>query len=53
VQAHIKTAAALAKFSKTGLTNIEDIVPYIRFLATEGWWATGQTILINGGFTTK
>ncbi len=52
-QAYHKTAAALSKFSKTGLTDIEDIVPYIRFLVTEGWWMTGQTILVNGGYTTK
>ncbi len=48
-----KTAAALSKFSKTGLTDIQDIVPFIRFLVTEGWWMTGQTILVNGGYTTK
>lgn len=52
-QAYHKTAAALSKFSKTGLTDIEDIVPYIRFLVSEGWWMTGQTILVNGGYTTK
>ncbi|HEY0213802.1 MAG TPA: SDR family oxidoreductase [Paenirhodobacter sp.] len=52
-QAYHKSAAALSKFSKTGLTDIEDIVPYIRFLVSEGWWMTGQTILVNGGYTTK
>lgn len=52
-QAYHKTAAALSKFSKTGLTDIEDIVPYIRFLVSDGWWMTGQTILVNGGYTTK
>ncbi len=51
--AYHKTAAALSPFSKTGLTDIEDIVPWVRFLVTEGWWMTGQTILINGGYTTK
>ena len=51
--AYHKTAAALSNFSKTGLTDIEDIVPYIRFLVSEGWWMTGQTILVNGGYTTK
>lgn len=51
--AYHKTAAALSNFSKTGLTDIEDIVPYIRFLVTDGWWMTGQTILVNGGYTTK
>ncbi|MGE0467647.1 MAG: SDR family oxidoreductase [Steroidobacteraceae bacterium] len=52
-QAYHKAAAALSKFSKTGLTDIEDIVPYVRFLVTDGWWMTGQTILVNGGYTTK
>ncbi|ODV97155.1 hypothetical protein PACTADRAFT_40162 [Pachysolen tannophilus NRRL Y-2460] len=33
------------------LTKIEDIVPIIRFLATEGYWITGQTIFASGGFT--
>ncbi len=51
--AYHKTAAALSPFSKTGLTDIEDIVPWIRFLVSEGWWMTGQTILVNGGYTTK
>ncbi|MBB6173363.1 NAD(P)-dependent dehydrogenase (short-subunit alcohol dehydrogenase family) [Nocardiopsis mwathae] len=35
------------------LTKIEDIVPLVRFLATDGWWITGQTILANGGYTTR
>jgi NAD(P)-dependent dehydrogenase (short-subunit alcohol dehydrogenase family) len=35
------------------LTKIEDIVPIIKFLATEGWWITGQTIFANGGYTTR
>jgi NAD(P)-dependent dehydrogenase (short-subunit alcohol dehydrogenase family) len=51
--AYHKTAAALSNFSKTGLTDIEDIVPYIRFMVSVGWWMTGQTILVNGGYTTK
>ncbi len=51
--AYHKTAAALSAFSKTGLTDIGDIVPYIRLLVSEGWWMTGQTILVNGGYTTK
>lgn len=33
------------------LTKIEDIVPIIRFLVTEGGWITGQTIYASGGFT--
>ncbi|GAB4071308.1 SDR family oxidoreductase [Ancylobacter sonchi] len=51
--AYHKTAAALSGFSKTGLTDIADIVPWIRLLVSEGWWMTGQTILVNGGYTTK
>ena len=51
--AYHKTAAALSAFSKTGLTDISDIVPFIRFLVSDGWWMTGQTILVNGGYTTK
>ena len=35
------------------LTQIEDIAPIIRFLATDGWWITGQTIFANGGYTTS
>lgn len=35
------------------LTQIEDIVPIVRFLATDGWWITGQTIFANGGYTTR
>lgn len=52
-QAYHKAAAALSKFTKTGLTDINDIVPFIRFLVSDGWWMTGQTILVNGGYTTK
>ena len=51
--AYHKTAAALSGFSRTGLTDIEDIVPFIRMLVSNGWWMTGQTILVNGGYTTK
>ncbi len=46
--AYHKSASALG-----GLTKIEDIVPLVTFLATDGWWITGQTILANGGYTTK
>ena len=35
------------------LTQIQDIAPIVRFLATEGWWITGQTIFANGGYTTR
>lgn len=51
--AYHKTAASLSGFSKTGLTDIQDVVPLIRHLVTDGWWITGQTLLINGGYTTK
>lgn len=52
-QAYHKSAAALSAFTKTGLTDIADIVPWIRMLVSAGWWMTGQTILVNGGYTTK
>lgn len=48
-----KTAAALSPLSRIGLTDIEDVAPFIRHVVSEGWWITGQTILINGGYTTK
>src|SRR5437764_13930540 len=35
------------------LTKIGDIVPVVKFLATDGWWITGQTIFANGGYTTR
>ena len=35
------------------LTKIEDIAPIVRFLASEGWWITGQMIFANGGYTTR
>jgi NAD(P)-dependent dehydrogenase (short-subunit alcohol dehydrogenase family) len=35
------------------LTQIEDIAPIIEFLATQGWWFTGQTLFPNGGYTTR
>ncbi|WP_226470710.1 SDR family oxidoreductase, partial [Luteimonas panaciterrae] len=50
--AYHKTAAALSGFTKTGLTDIADVVPFIRHLVSDGWWITGQTLLINGGYTT-
>ena len=52
-QAYHKSAAALSAFTRTGLTDIADIVPWIRMLVSDGWWMTGQTILVNGGYTTK
>jgi NAD(P)-dependent dehydrogenase (short-subunit alcohol dehydrogenase family) len=35
------------------LIKIEDIVPVVKFLATDGWWITAQTIFANGGYTTR
>ncbi|MFA6959431.1 MAG: SDR family oxidoreductase [Opitutaceae bacterium] len=46
--AYHKSASALG-----GLTKIEDIVPLVKFLVTDGWWVTGQTIFANGGYTTR
>ena len=51
--AYHKSAAALSPRSKTGLTEIGDIAPIVLFLATDGWWITGQTIFANGGYTTR
>lgn len=48
-----QTAAALSKFTRTGLTEPQDIVTLVQYLVTDGWWITGQTILANGGYTTK
>lgn len=35
------------------LTKIEDIVPIVQHLVTDGWWITGQTLFANGGYTTR
>jgi NAD(P)-dependent dehydrogenase (short-subunit alcohol dehydrogenase family) len=35
------------------LTKIDDIAPIVKFLATDGWWITGQTLFANGGYTTR
>ncbi|MBH1929687.1 SDR family oxidoreductase [Serratia rubidaea] len=51
--AYHRSAAALSNFSKTGLTDIEDIAPIVKFLVTDGWWITGQTLFANGGYTTR
>lgn len=48
-----QNAAALSKWTKTGLTDIADIAPLVRFLITDGWWITGQCIFANGGYTTR
>lgn len=34
-------------------TDIEDIVPFIRHLVSDGWWITGQTILTHQNFLNK
>lgn len=46
--AYHQSASALG-----GLTKIEDIEPLVRFLVSDGWWITGQTIFANGGYTTR
>ncbi|MBW4594861.1 MAG: SDR family oxidoreductase [Brasilonema angustatum HA4187-MV1] len=51
--AYHQAAADLSKFTKTGLTDINDIAPLVLFLVTDGWWITGQTIFANGGYTTR
>lgn len=52
--AYHKTAAALSDFSKTGLTDILDIAPYIRFIVSQGWWTTGLNCPgIAGGHSVK
>ncbi|MBN8480822.1 MAG: SDR family oxidoreductase [Xanthomonadales bacterium] len=51
--AYHSSAAALSGYSRKGLTDIADIAPIVRFLVTEGWWITGQTIFANGGYTTR
>ncbi|HEU4678191.1 MAG TPA: hypothetical protein VFS35_01640 [Terrimicrobiaceae bacterium] len=28
-------------------------VPLIKFLVTDGWWITDQTIFANGGYTAR
>ncbi|WP_405739377.1 SDR family oxidoreductase [Streptomyces sp. NBC_01525] len=35
------------------LTRIEDIAPWVRMLLTDGWWANGRTLFLNGGYTTR
>ncbi len=34
-------------------TKIDEIAPLVKFLATDRWWITGQTIFANGGYTTR
>ena len=51
--AYHATAAALSKSTKSGLTEIQDIAPIVKFLVTDGWWITGQTLFANGGYTTR
>ena len=51
--AYHATAAALSKQTQSGLTEIGDIAPIVKFLVTDGWWITGQTIFANGGYTTR
>ncbi|PWK92147.1 SDR family oxidoreductase [Fulvimonas soli] len=51
--AYHSSAAALSKYSSKGLTDIGDIAPIVKFLVTDGWWITGQTLFANGGYTTR
>lgn len=51
--AYHATAAALSGRTRSGLTEIQDIAPLVKFLVTDGWWITGQTIFANGGYTTR
>lgn len=53
--AYHSSAAALSKFSRTGLTEPSDISELVLFLVSDrgGWWITGQTIFANGGYTTR
>lgn len=51
--AYHSTAAALSKHTRSGLTEIGDIAALVKFLVTDGWWITGQTIFANGGYTTR
>lgn len=47
--AYLKSASVANR-----LGTIEDIVPTIEFLCSPGGqWITGQTLLVNGGFTTR
>lgn len=46
--AYHKSASALG-----GLTDIKEIAPLVKFLVSDGWWITGQTIFANGGYTTR
>lgn len=32
---------------------LDDIVPLVQFLVTDGWWINGQTILANGSYVTR
>lgn len=48
-----QNAAALSSFTRTGLTDPQDIAHLVRFLVSEGWWITGQCIFANGGYTTR
>jgi hypothetical protein len=32
---------------------IEDVAPWVRTLIALGWWADGETILLNTGFAAR
>jgi NAD(P)-dependent dehydrogenase (short-subunit alcohol dehydrogenase family) len=47
-----------AEYSRTQtphgeLTKVEHVVPWVRFLLTDGWWLNGQTVFLTGGFSTR
>ena len=46
--AYHQSASALG-----GLNKIEDIVPVVKLLVTDGWRVTVQTIFVNGGYTNR
>lgn len=35
------------------LTKVENIIPLIQTIVTDGWWVSGSTIFANGGFATR
>jgi len=43
-------ALVATQFAEAGARGL---VLHVRFLVTEGWWITGQTIFANGGYTTR
>lgn len=46
--AFFKTQAAAGR-----LTEVEDIVPIIKFVVKDGHWMTGQNLFASNGFTAR